>query len=136
MKECLSKKKRSNKKDLSRRYFPLAPGQLSHKHGYDIGEDYPDLPEDERDNPLVGRTPRLNLPGREAEVEQFYQVGGNVMAIGFFLECWTIAVFSRNVLAIAQPVLAICVLAITQPVATIPRKRNINPVMTEKEKHW
>ena len=26
--------------------------------------------------------------------------------------------------------LAICILAITQPVATIPRKRNINPVMT------
>ena len=56
------------------RYFPLVPGGLSHKHGYDIGEDYPDLPEDERDNPLVGETPRLCLPGREDEVELFYKV--------------------------------------------------------------
>ena len=57
-----------------RGYFPLIPGKLSHKHGYDIGQDSSTLSIEQRGNPLVEETPRLILPGREKEVDEFYKV--------------------------------------------------------------
>ena len=57
-----------------RGYFPLVPGGLSHKHGYDIGQDWPDLSSEEKENPLNGDTPRLSIKGMEKELEKFYEV--------------------------------------------------------------
>ncbi len=57
-----------------RGYFPMIPGQLSHKRGYDIGPTYDVIPDEHKDNPLLMETPKLKLPGREKEVEKFYEV--------------------------------------------------------------
>lgn len=57
-----------------RGYFPMIPGKMSHKQGYDIGPEYPNLPKDQEDNTLLEKTPKLRLPGREAEVDKFYKV--------------------------------------------------------------
>lgn len=56
-----------------RGYFPLKEGALSFKQGYDIGSPIPEELADNA-NPFMQRTPRLELPGREAEVEGFYKV--------------------------------------------------------------
>jgi hypothetical protein len=63
--------------NLYRGYFPVVPGNLSHKHGYDIGPtmDKSAIPEGEEDNPFYQDTPILVLPGREEQLEEFYQVG-------------------------------------------------------------
>ena len=47
---------------------------MSHKQGYDIGQDSSNLPEEHRGNPLLEETPKLRLPGKEKEVNEFYKV--------------------------------------------------------------
>ncbi len=59
--------------NLYRGYFPLVEGSLSYKQGYDLGPDFTD--EDVQEgNPFRQKTPRLVLPGREKELEEFYRV--------------------------------------------------------------
>ena len=60
-------------RNFYRGYFPLKEGALSYKQGYDIGNIIPEELE-ENGNPFMQKTPRLNLPGREEEVEAFYKV--------------------------------------------------------------
>ncbi len=65
--------------NVYRGLFPLIEGKLSHKEGYDMGEDFSNESEEEKigraDNPLMGETPRLNLEGeRQAQADKFYEV--------------------------------------------------------------
>ncbi len=63
----------SKNKNLYRGYFPLQEGSLSYKKGYDFG---PDLPDEgvQEGNPFRQKTPRLNIPGKEGTLKEFYQV--------------------------------------------------------------
>ena len=63
----------SKNKNYYRGYFPLKEGALSYKQGYDIGNKIPEELVDNA-NPFMQKTPELNLPGREKEVEEFYRV--------------------------------------------------------------
>ena len=63
-------------KNVYRGYFPLVDGALSHKQGYDLG---PILDDGliQEGNPFMQQTPRLQLPGREKEVETFYEASSS-----------------------------------------------------------
>jgi hypothetical protein len=65
--------------NIYRGIFPLIEGKLSHKEGYDMGEDFSQESEEERMsrslNPMMGDTPRLRLSGeRQEQAEKFYEV--------------------------------------------------------------
>ncbi len=65
--------------NIYRGIFPLIEGKLSHKEGYDMGEDFSHESEEERMsrslNPMMGDTPRLRLSGeRQEQAEKFYEV--------------------------------------------------------------
>ena len=68
--------------NLYRGLFPLIPGKLSFKEGYDMGPlTYPNESSEEKterlENPFYGDTPRLDFPNepeRQSKVEAFYQV--------------------------------------------------------------
>lgn len=65
--------------NIYRGYFPLVPGQLSHKQGYDLGPVIKpgDVLPGEEGNPFTEETPRLRLPDKCKEVERFYEVCRN-----------------------------------------------------------
>lgn len=62
--------------------FPLIPGKLSHKEGYDMGEiDFGTETDEEKleriKNPIYGDTPKLKFPNdpvRQKKSDDFYQV--------------------------------------------------------------
>ena len=66
----------SKNNNAYRGYFPLIQGQLSHKDGYDIGPIFndQDIPNEEKDNPFMQNTPRIQIKGQEEEIQQFYEV--------------------------------------------------------------
>ncbi len=59
--------------NLYRGYFPHFGGGVSFKECYDLGPPLEDA-DVEEGNPFRERAPRLRLPGREEEVEAFYEV--------------------------------------------------------------
>lgn len=73
-----------NKKNenLYRGLFPLIPGKLSHKEGYDMGPfnfgpESLEEKEERMKNPFYGDTPKLKFDGdaqRQAQADDFYQV--------------------------------------------------------------
>ena len=68
--------------NLYRGLFPLIPGKLSFKEGYDMGplnrgQETPEERAERLKNVFYGDTPRLNFPGepeRQSKVEEFYKV--------------------------------------------------------------
>ena len=71
-----------NNENVYRGLFPLIPGKLSHKEGYDMGKfNFGPETEEERAerirNPILGDTPRLKFPNdakRQEEADFFYSV--------------------------------------------------------------
>ena len=68
--------------NLYRGLFPLIPGKLSHKEGYDMGPfNYgPETPQEKQErnlNPFYGDTPKLQFPldkERQNKTDEFYKV--------------------------------------------------------------
>ena len=68
--------------NLVRGLFPLIPGKLSHKEGYDIGpmdhgEESPEEMLERNRNPFIADTPRLTFPDdqdKQRQAEQMYNV--------------------------------------------------------------
>ena len=65
--------------NVYRGIFPLVEGKLSHKEGYDMGEDFNGETAEEsmrrKENPLMGDTPKLKLSGeRQQQADKFYEV--------------------------------------------------------------
>lgn len=59
--------------NVFRGYFPDIEKSISYKEGYDIGMQLPE--EDiEENNPFHERTPYLDIPERQEEVDEFYEV--------------------------------------------------------------
>ena len=81
--EQLATKGFNRKNDnLVRGLFPLIPGKLSHKEGYDMGPmEFNESPEEmlERNkNPFIADTPRLVFPDdqdKQSQADQMYKVG-------------------------------------------------------------
>ena len=73
--------------NIYRGLFPLIPGKLSHKEGYDMGDDFILESEEEKvlrsKNPILGDTPRLVFSGeRQTQAEKFYQVFEKKLVVG------------------------------------------------------
>ena len=67
--------------NIYRGIFPLVEGKLSHKEGYDMGEDLgfdgesAEEAKRRNENPLMGDTPKLQLTGeRQRQADKFYEV--------------------------------------------------------------
>ena len=70
----------SKSENLVRGLFPLIPGKLSHKEGYDMGPmEYENETLDEKaernQNPFIADTPKLYFPNdRQRKVDKLYSV--------------------------------------------------------------
>lgn len=82
--EQLATKGFNRKNDnLVRGLFPLIPGKLSHKEGYDMGpmchgNESPEEMLERNKNPFIADTPRLVFPDdqdKQSQADQMYKVG-------------------------------------------------------------
>ena len=84
--EQLATKGFNRKNDnLVRGLFPLIPGKLSHKEGYDMGPmEFNESPEEmlqRNKNPFIADTPRLVFPDdqdRQRQADQMYKVSKTI----------------------------------------------------------
>lgn len=62
----------SNNTNHYRGYFPAQHDRMSCKEGYDVGLQW-EIPDHLKGIPLVEKTPMLRIPGREKEVDHYYE---------------------------------------------------------------
>ena len=80
--------------NVYRGIFPLVEGKLSHKEGYDMGEDFNGETAEEsmrrKENPLMGDTPKLKLSGeRQQQADKFYEVRTRFLKFSVNGQTWS-----------------------------------------------